>query len=111
MAREHEQFETSVRQALDMHMPFIVQRLGRFACVVPPLPTDLDESRAVIEARLGLDDTDDNADATVLYDAVSALDALAIWTRFMHDAWAGRVHHAPMVRLQPLLAALLGNTD
>lgn len=99
-------FEMRVRQGIAAGMPFLAQRLGRFACIVPPVP---DDARARIEARLGLQEPTAIAVGTVMYDTVDVLDAVYVWARFMHDGWDGRVHHAPDVRLRPLLGALLGD--
>jgi hypothetical protein len=99
-------YEELVRKGIAAGLPFLVQRLGRYACVVPSLP---DASRAHIERTAGIVSSSERSDDDcVLYDTTSALDACAIWVRFMHDAWDGRIHHSPSVRLRPLLALLTG---
>lgn len=106
LARNLTDYERRVRTAINAGLPFIVQRLGWFACIVPPVP-ESGSPRAIIEARLGIVNTGDDDRGCVMYDARDALDALAIWLRFMHDGWNGRIHHAPSVRLRPIIGPLL----
>lgn len=101
-------FETSVKRALVRGMPFVVQRAGRFACVVPRLPDDALLSREAIERRLGIVEPERHYErvAAVMYDGADVWDALTVWTRFMLDAWDGRIEAAAK-RSAPLLRRLL----
>jgi len=104
VAREH--FETAVRQNIATGLPFLVQRLGRCACIVPPLPESSLVSRTRIERTLGLASPSEGVGCAA-YDAECVVDALGIWARFMLDAWDGRIASAPLVRLGPLLRPLV----
>ncbi len=100
-------FESRVRRAIVTGLPFIVQRLGRYACIVPQVPEDAsrrDIERAHVAVAI---DVDEHEVGTVLYDTADIIEALAVWARFMLDGWQGRVHHAPNVRLEPVLRAML----
>ena len=103
------EYEAHVRRGILVGMPFIVQRLGRYACIVPAIPVTGARRAQIEAAAIGLPADDDGVDddACALYETNSALDAVCVWARFMADGWLGRVHHSTGVRLGPLLAALL----
>jgi len=110
-------YEQRVQQALANGMPFIVQRCGRFACVVPAPPSEYAHSilttsmHAVVEAHLGIDEgelgsgNDDNEYVAVMYDCADVFDAVTVWARFMLECWGGNIKHANK-RLAPLLRAM-----
>jgi len=100
-------FEDAVKRGIVRGLPFIVQRAGRFGCVVPRLPEGSLMTRNTIERRLGLDDgTCYQSNAAVLYDGTDAYDAITVWSRFMLDGWGGRVDAANK-RCAPLLRRIL----
>lgn len=99
-------YELRIRRGIVIGLPFLVQRLGRCACVVPAIP-ETSVPRAKIEEMAGLPITKEGNIGCVMYDAANVLDAFTIWVRFMHDGWHGRIHHAHEKRLKPLLATLL----
>jgi len=99
-------YETTVKRAITRGLPFIVQRAGRFGCIVPQLPPNAPVSRRIIEQRLGLPNPSDEPCASVLYDGADVYDAIIVWAKFMLDAWDGRVVRANK-RLGPLLRQML----
>jgi hypothetical protein len=112
-SRDAATFDERLRLGVDTEMPILVQRLGRWACIVPSMPARHgDDGRRVIEMRAGIDvgdddDDDDDDDAVVVYDAADTLDALALWLRFMLDGWRGSIHHAPNLQCSRLFARIL----
>jgi len=98
-------FEHCVQRAISHGWPFIVQRSGRWACVVPA-PTDRRATTVdVVEAMLGLDYGDArSAEASAtLYDGADVFDALTVWLRFMVECWGGRIGQSSSRRLKPLI--------
>jgi hypothetical protein len=98
-------FEQHVQRAISNGWPFLVQRCGRWACVVPA-PTDRRATTVdVVEALLGLDygDSRSSEAAATLYDGSDVFDALTVWFRFMIECWDGRIGQSSKRRLRPLL--------
>jgi len=107
-------YEARIRRAIGNGLPFIVQRCGRFGCIVPAPPEDAARapaptSHALAEHRLGIPPhlTLATDAAAVMYDGADVFDALTVWARFMLDYWDGRIVHVNK-RAAPLLRAMLG---
>jgi len=106
-----------VQQAVRNGLPFLVQRLGQWACLVPALPPRPGPTVRGIEVATQLfGDTDEDEDdvragdtdaACSVYECHDAYGAVAVWATFLLAGWKGRIHHSGRV-LAPVLRAMLG---
>ena len=101
------QFIVNVLKGIRSGLPFIIQRLGRYACCVPKIPHDRD--RTTIEQYINpempaSDQQQPNTDI-VLYECHDVIEAFALWTAWTYYAFDGIVHSK--CRITPLLRQIL----
>ncbi len=104
------QFVVNVLKGLRSGLPFIVQRLGRYACCVPRIPAD--RNRAVIEQYINCEAMSPEQQynfAVVLYECHDIIEAFAMWAVWIYYAFDGIVHSK--CRIAPLLRKILGIED
>ena len=95
--------------------PYIVQRLGRFACIVP-VPRSAERRRQVgftwdgslVRLHALVLPHGGGGGALVVYDCENVVDALVLWMRATLHGWNGVLQGGTSVRR--LLGVLLGGT-